>query len=256
MQIRESFHCLKLQSSVMFRNIKHFEQRMSDNIASAHLLRHQQVMMSNQSWLTLLRQHRSIAVIRSSRQSVARQMAQAVAAGGMRLIEITWNSELASELISQLCRELPHCTIGTGTLLNLEQLQQAIDAGAQFLFTPHVDRALIAAAVEAGVPIIPGALTPTEIVTAWDAGASCVKVFPIEAVGGANYIKSLQGPLGHIPLIPTGGVTLENAKEFITAGAIALGLSGDLFPKPLIAAGDWDAMAQRAKTLNEQLATQ
>jgi 2-dehydro-3-deoxyphosphogluconate aldolase/(4S)-4-hydroxy-2-oxoglutarate aldolase len=240
----------------MLRNIKPFEQRMSDNIASAHLPRHQQVMMSNQSWLTLLRQHRSIAVIRSSRQSLGRQMAQAVAAGGMPLIEITWNSDLASELISQLRVELPYCTIGTGTLLNLEQLQQAIDAGAQFLFTPHVDRTLIAAAVEAGVPIIPGALTPTEIVTAWDAGASCVKVFPIEAVGGSNYIKSLQGPLGHIPLIPTGGVTLENAKEFITAGAIAVGLSGDLFPKPLIAAGDWDAMAQRAKTLNEQLATQ
>jgi 2-dehydro-3-deoxyphosphogluconate aldolase/(4S)-4-hydroxy-2-oxoglutarate aldolase len=240
----------------MLRNIKPFEQRMSDNIASAHLPRHQQVMMSNQSWLTLLRQHRSIAVIRSSRQSLGRQMAQAVAAGGMPLIEITWNSDLASELISQLRVELPYCTIGTGTLLNLEQLQQAIDAGAQFLFTPHVDRTLIAAAVEAGVPIIPGALTPTEIVTAWDAGASCVKVFPIEAVGGSNYIKSLQGPLGHIPLIPTGGVTLENAKEFITAGAIAVGLSGDLFPKPLIAAGDWDAIAQRAKTLNEQLATQ
>jgi len=255
-QIRETFHCLKLQSSLMFRNIKPFKQRMSDNIASAHLPRHQQVMMSNQSWLTLLRQHRSIAVIRSSRQSLGRQMAQAVAAGGMPLIEITWNSDLASELISQLRVELPYCTIGTGTLLNLEQLQQAIDAGAQFLFTPHVDRTLIAAAVEAGVPIIPGALTPTEIVTAWDAGASCVKVFPIEAVGGSNYIKSLQGPLGHIPLIPTGGVTLENAKEFITAGAIAVGLSGDLFPKPLIAAGDWDAIAQRAKTLNEQLATQ
>jgi 2-dehydro-3-deoxyphosphogluconate aldolase/(4S)-4-hydroxy-2-oxoglutarate aldolase len=240
----------------MFRNIKPFKQRMSDNIASAHLPRHQQVMTSNQSWLTLLRQHRSIAVIRSSRQSLGRQMAQAVAAGGMPLIEITWNSDLASELISQLRVELPYCTIGTGTLLNLEQLQQAIDAGAQFLFTPHVDRTLIAAAVEAGVPIIPGALTPTEIVTAWDAGASCVKVFPIEAVGGSNYIKSLQGPLGHIPLIPTGGVTLENAKEFITAGAIAVGLSGDLFPKPLMAAGDWDAIAQRAKTLNEQLATQ
>lgn len=206
-------------------------------------------MMSNQSWLTLLRQHRSIAVIRASRQSLGRQMAQAVAAGGMRLIEITWNSDRASELISQLCRELPHCTIGTGTLLNLEQLQQAIEAGAKFLFTPYVDRTLIAAAVEAGVPIVPGALTPTEIVTAWDAGASCVKVFPIEAVGGSNYLKSLQGPLGHIPLIPTGGVTLENAKEFITAGAIAVGLSGDLFPKPLIAAGDWDAIAQRAKTL-------
>ena len=209
--------------------------------------------MSNESWLTLLRQHRSIAVIRASQLSLGRQMAQAVAAGGMPLIEITWNTDRAPELISQLRLELPHCTIGTGTLLNLEQLQQAIDAGAQFLFTPHVDPALIAAAVDAGVPIVPGALSPTEIVTAWNAGASCVKVFPIEAVGGASYIKSLQGPLGQIPLIPTGGVTLENAKSFIAAGAIALGLSGDLFPKALIGAGDWEAIAQRAKTLQQQL---
>ncbi len=209
--------------------------------------------MSNESWLTLLRQHRSIAVIRASQLSLGRQMAQAVAAGGMPLIEITWNTARAPELISQLRLELPHCTIGTGTLLNLEQLQQAIDAGAQFLFTPHVDPALIAAAVDAGVPMVPGALSPTEIVTAWNAAASCVKVFPIEAVGGTSYIKSLQGPLGQIPLIPTGGVTLENAKSFIAAGAIAVGLSGDLFPKALIAAEDWEAIAQRAKTLQQQL---
>ncbi len=98
-------------------------------------------------------------------------------------------------------------------------------------------------------------MTPTEIVTAWDAGASGVKVFPIQAVGGASYIKALQGPLSHIPLIPTGGVTLENAKELIAAGAIAVGLAGELFPKDLIAAQDWTAIAQRAKILNEQLAT-
>ncbi|HAA30452.1 MAG TPA: keto-deoxy-phosphogluconate aldolase [Cyanobacteria bacterium UBA8553] len=209
--------------------------------------------MFEHSWLTLLRQHRAIAVIRASGLSQGHQMAQAVAAGGMFLIEITWNSKRAPELISQLRTELPHCTIGTGTLLNLEQLRQAIDAGAQFLFTPHVEPTLIAAAVNAGVPIVPGALSPTEIVTAWHVGASCVKVFPIEAVGGARYIKSLQGPLGQIPLIPTGGVTLENAKEFIAAGAIAVGLSGELFPKALIEAQDWQAIAQRAKTLREHL---
>ncbi len=210
--------------------------------------------MSNQSWLTLLQQHRSIAVIRSHHLSLGRKMAQAVAAGGMTLIEITWNSDRPDQLISQLRNELPHCTIGAGTLLNQEQLQQAIDAGAQFLFSPHIDITLIQAAVAAGVPIVPGALSPTEIVTAWNAGASCVKVFPIEAVGGASYLKCLQGPLGHIPLIPTGGVTLDNAKEFIKAGAIAVGLSGDLFPKSLVAAQDWEAIAQRAKTLKEELA--
>ena len=181
-------------------------------------------------------------------------MAHAVAMAGLSLIEITWNSDRAPELIGQLRAELPHCIIGTGTLLTLEQLYEAIEAGAQFLFTPHVNSTLIAAAVKAGVPIVPGALTPTEIVTAWEAGASCVKVFPIQSVGGASYIRALQGPLGHIPLIPTGGVTLENAREFITAGAIAAGLSGDLFPKALVTAQNWKAIAQRARILKEQLA--
>ncbi len=135
----------------------------------------------------------------------------------------------------------------------MQQLQDAIASGAQFLFTPHVDSAMIKAAQENNVPIIPGALTPTEIVTAWSQGASCVKVFPVQAVGGTNYIKSLQGPLGEIPLIPTGGVTLKNAKEFLQAGAIAVGLSGELFPQKLVTEGNWSAIATQAKNLMQQL---
>ena len=208
--------------------------------------------LSKQSWLTRLQQYRAIAVIRASDYSLGYQMAQAVAVGGISLIEITWNSDRASELIDQLRQDLPNCMIGTGTLLNLKQLQEAIKAGAQFLFTPHVEIELIEAAIAADIPIIPGALSPTEIVTAWNAGASCVKVFPIQAVGGASYIRALQGPLGHIPLIPTGGVTLANAKDFIHAGAIAVGLSGDLFPKALMEVGNWDAIALQANTLIQQ----
>lgn len=211
--------------------------------------------MSNPSWLSLMEQHRAIAVIRSPELEKGRQMAHAAASGGMRLIEITWNSDKPAELISLLRDELPKCIIGTGTLLKLEEVEDAIACGAQFLFTPHVNPTLIKAAVDGGVPIIPGALSPTEIVTAWQAGASCVKVFPVEAVGGAKYIKSLQGPLGDIPLIPTGGVTLENAKEFIQAGAIAVGLSGSLFPKHLVAAGKWEAMQKLAQNLMHGLAT-
>ncbi|MBW4649087.1 MAG: bifunctional 4-hydroxy-2-oxoglutarate aldolase/2-dehydro-3-deoxy-phosphogluconate aldolase [Kastovskya adunca ATA6-11-RM4] len=209
--------------------------------------------MSHQSWLELLRKQQTIAVIRTYELEMGLKMAHAVAKGGIRLIEITWNSDRAPELIKQLRSELPTCTIGTGTLMNSEQLQQAIDVGAQFLFTPHVDPKQIATAAVAGVPIIPGALSPTEIVTAWNAGASCVKVFPIQAVGGASYIKALQGPLGQIPLIPTGGVTVDNASEFLSAGAIAVGLSGDLFTKAAIANGDWEAISQRAKTLMHKL---
>ncbi|MGK7918394.1 MAG: bifunctional 4-hydroxy-2-oxoglutarate aldolase/2-dehydro-3-deoxy-phosphogluconate aldolase [Trichodesmium sp.] len=209
--------------------------------------------MTQENWLKTLKKNRIIAVIRAAKIETAKQMAKAVAAGGIRIIEITWNSHQAAELITLLRSELPTCTIGTGTLLTQEELQKALKIGCQFVFTPHTNPVMIQTAKTAGVPIIPGALSPTEIVTAWQAGASCVKVFPISAVGGANYIKSLQGPLGEIPLIPTGGVTLENAKEFIKSGAIAVGLSGKLFPEKLIMAQDWQGITQQAQQLVEQL---
>ncbi len=205
--------------------------------------------MSNHPWLTLVKKHRAIAVIRASKLELGRQMALAMASGGIQFIEITWNSANACELISKLRSELPDSIIGTGTLLNLAHVSQAISAGAQFLFTPHVDPMMIQAAVAENVPIIPGALSPTEIVTAWNHGATCVKVFPVQAVGGASYIKSLQGPLGHIPLIPTGGVTIKNAQEFLEAGAIAVGLSSELFPQQFVKTENWQAISQQAKTL-------
>lgn len=201
------------------------------------------------SWLKLLQQYRAIAIIRSSQRELAYKMAQAVAAGGMGLIEITWNSDRATELIRQLRTELPDCTIGTGTILTVDQLKDAIACGIQFCFTPHVDLQLIRVALEFEIPMVAGALTPTEIISAWQAGASSVKVFPVDALGGATYIKSLQGPLDRIPLIPTGGITLENANQFIKAGAIAVGLSGQLFPKSLIDTEDWDAIARQARIL-------
>ncbi|MCT7951114.1 bifunctional 4-hydroxy-2-oxoglutarate aldolase/2-dehydro-3-deoxy-phosphogluconate aldolase [Ancylothrix sp. C2] len=209
--------------------------------------------MDNEAWLRLLQQERAIAVIRASQMSLGIQMALAVASGGMRLIEITWNSDRAAETICYLRSHLPDCVIGVGTLLNINDLEEALAAGAEFLFSPHTDEKMIKMAINAAVPIVPGALSPTEIVTAWGAGAAAVKVFPVSAVGGASYIKSLQGPLGHIPLIPTGGVTLENAAKFIAAGAIAVGLAGELFPKTLVATGNWQAVAQRSQSLKTAL---
>ncbi|MBD2386876.1 bifunctional 4-hydroxy-2-oxoglutarate aldolase/2-dehydro-3-deoxy-phosphogluconate aldolase [Cylindrospermum sp. FACHB-282] len=209
--------------------------------------------MSDQVWLSQLQQHRAIAVIRGTKMEIGEQMALAVASGGMQLIEITWNSDRPGELISQLRAKLPTCIIGTGTLFNVQQLQDAIAAGAQFLFTPHVDGEMIQAAVAKNVPIIPGALTPTEIITAYNQGASCVKVFPVQAMGGSSYIQSLQGPMGHIPLIPTGGVTPDNAKQFLQAGAIAVGLSGQLFPQKSVTERNWDAIAKQARNLIKKL---
>ncbi|MBS3029348.1 MAG: bifunctional 4-hydroxy-2-oxoglutarate aldolase/2-dehydro-3-deoxy-phosphogluconate aldolase [Dolichospermum sp. DET50] len=209
--------------------------------------------MPNQVWLSQLKIHRAIAVIRAPKMVWGEQMALAVASGGMGLIEITWNCDRAPELISQLRSQLPNCMIGTGTLFNVQQLEEAIACGAQFLFSPHTDPDMIKAAVAQNIPMIPGALTPTEIITAWNYGASCVKVFPVQAVGGTSYIKSLQGPLGHIPLIPTGGVMLENAKAFLEAGAVAVGLSGELFPKKWVLEENWDGITEQAKALIQRL---
>jgi len=188
-------------------------------------------------------------VIRTADFQAGINLAQAVAWGGIRLIEITWNSRQPAQLVTQLRQELPDCTIGAGTILKPSQLEEAVNCGCQFIFSPHVNPTLIQMATAAKVPIIPGALTPTEIVTAWDLGASCVKVFPIGIMGGVAYLKAIQAPLAGIPLIPTGGVTLENAKSFLDAGAIAVGLSSQLFPQPLVVAQDWDGISERAMQL-------
>lgn len=210
--------------------------------------------MADSSWLSLVRSQRAIAVIRAPTVELGMQMAKAVIEGGIRLIEVTWNSHQAAKLIHQLRAESPTCMVGVGTILTLDQWWEAIAAGAQFFFTPHIQLEMIQTAAEQQVPIIPGALSPTEIVTAWQAGAVAVKVFPIQSVGGASYVRHLQGPLGHIPLIPTGGVTIDNAKEFLQAGAIAVGLSGQLFPQEAIANGNWVEVTQRARTLLRSLA--
>ncbi|MDJ0580865.1 bifunctional 4-hydroxy-2-oxoglutarate aldolase/2-dehydro-3-deoxy-phosphogluconate aldolase [Crocosphaera sp.] len=208
---------------------------------------------SSQSWRKLLRQYRAIAVIRTDNIQQGIDMAKAVAAGGMDIIEITWNSYQPGEIIKQLKQDLPHCIIGTGTILTLEELKEAIAAGIQFCFTPHVNQTLIKTAINHDIPIIPGALSPTEIITAWQAGASCVKVFPVQAIGGIAYIKGLQGPMGSIPLIPTGGVTLDNAAYFIEAGAIAVGLSSQLFPRHALDDQEWHIITQQAQFLMQRL---
>jgi 2-dehydro-3-deoxyphosphogluconate aldolase / (4S)-4-hydroxy-2-oxoglutarate aldolase len=183
-------------------------------------------------------------------------MARAAAAGGIQFVEITWNTDRAAALITQLREELPTCVIGAGTLLTLRDQTQAIAAGAQYLFTPHVDLEMIKTAFDQDIPLVAGALSPTEIVHAWHAKAAMVKVFPVQALGGVAYIKSLHGPLGEIPLIPTGGVTLANTAAFLQAGAAAVGLAGDLFPQAAIQSENWQEIANRAQTLLQQLPVQ
>ena len=206
-----------------------------------------------ETWGQCLRDHRLIAVLRTDSPELAITLAELAAQAGVRLIEITWNSAQPERVISHLRQSLSHCWVGTGTVLTPIDLQQALACGSQFCFTPHTNPRLIEQAVRANLPIIPGALTPTEIVTAWQAGASAVKVFPIQALGGVTYIQALQGPLGSIPLIPTGGVTVQNAAPLIQAGAIAVGLAGQLFPPAWVQSQDWLAIHQRIQQVVSSL---
>jgi 2-dehydro-3-deoxyphosphogluconate aldolase / (4S)-4-hydroxy-2-oxoglutarate aldolase len=208
------------------------------------------------NWLERLKQQRVIAVIRAPSYRLGLQMAKAVAAGGIKLIEITADSDRAWDLIPELQQELPDCVIGTGTILTNDQWSNAVKSGAQFMFSPHVDVGLIGKSRSIGIPMIPGAFSPTEIVTAWQAGAASVKVFPIQCLGGADYIRAICSPLGQIPLIPTGGVNLLNAQDLIEAGAIAVGLAGSLFPKKCMEEEDWGSISTIAKDLIESLKPQ
>ncbi len=210
--------------------------------------------MTSQYWLTLIKKYRAIGVIRAPSFSIGQNLARSVS-DSLKLIEITWDSESPAKLIEQLRADCPDCTIGTGTIFSVSDLKSAIAAGAQFVFTPHTDFDLIAIARRFELPIVCGALTPTEIVTAWTAGASSIKVFPVQSVGGASYIQNLQSPLGHIPMIPTGGITIQNAKDFIKAGAIGVGISSGLFPTASIEAQDWNRIQQQAQFLMQSLAT-
>lgn len=208
-------------------------------------------MLNN--WLSILHTHRLIGVIRSNDLDIGKKKAHALAKGGVRLIEITWNSYQADSLISSLREELPHCYIGTGTILCHDDLVRSIDAGVQFCFSPHYDFNLLQFAHNHQIPMIPGAFSPTEIMTAFNGGAKVVKVFPISSLGGVNYIKNIRAPLPHIPLIPTGGVTIDNAMDYIKAGSIAVGLSTDLFPEKLMFDDNWDIMVQRIQQIQQQL---
>lgn len=204
-------------------------------------------------WLSLLQKHRLIAVIRCDSLELAKKQAHAVAKGGVRLIEVTANTHQPLQLISLLREELPHCYVGVGTVLSHEFLTKALESGIQFCFTPHFDPDLLALAHYHDIPLIPGALSPTEIITAFNCGATTVKVFPIQAVGGVTYLKNILAPLPHLPLIPTGGVNINNAVDYLKAGAIAVGLATDLFPHALVVKEDWEEITHRVRLLLTQI---
>ena len=170
-----------------------------------------------------------VPVLRASSAEEAIKIADAILAGGVNILEVTMTVPGAIRVIDQLANHHGEkLLIGAGTVLDAETARNCLLAGAQFIVSPALDLRTIELCRRYSVPIMPGALTPTEIVTAWQAGADVVKVFPCSALGGAKYLKALQGPLPQIQLIPTGGVSLSTAEEFLAAGAFALGVGGDL----------------------------
>jgi len=177
-----------------------------------------------------------VPVIRASSAAEGRFAAEAVSRGGIPIVEITMTVPGAVEVISELVRDLPEVLVGAGTVLDADMARCCLDAGAKFLVSPGLDLDTVKLATRENVVMMAGALTPTEVLTAWKAGSDFVKIFPCAQVGGPAYIKALRGPLPQVPLVPTGGVSLETAADFISAGAVALGVGGELVKKELLQA--------------------
>lgn len=189
-----------------------------------------------------------VPVVRASSAEEARMAADAVCEGGIPIAEITMTVPGAVELIRELTRSGPgDVLVGAGTVLNVEAAKKCLDAGAEFLVSPGLNLEVIQLAAKEGKLMMAGALTPTEVIMAWEAGSDFVKVFPCGQVGGAKYIKALKGPLPQVPLVPTGGVNLNTAAEFVEAGAAALGVGGELVPAGALRSGKPEIIVENAR---------
>jgi 2-dehydro-3-deoxyphosphogluconate aldolase / (4S)-4-hydroxy-2-oxoglutarate aldolase len=192
-----------------------------------------------------------LAVLRGPSAELTVQMVDALVAGGCVGIEITYSTPNAPEVVRTLHAKYGDAILlGMGTLTKTEQAREAQDAGAQFLVSPHIDVDLAQAMVATGLPVMIGALTPTEVAWANRLGADVVKIFPGSAVG-PEYLKSLKGPFPDIPTMPTGGVSVENVKAWFAAGAVAVGAGSELAPSKLAQEGNWSGITQRAQAFVE-----
>jgi 2-dehydro-3-deoxyphosphogluconate aldolase/(4S)-4-hydroxy-2-oxoglutarate aldolase len=169
-----------------------------------------------------------VPAIRLSSAEDALFAVKAVADSGIPIAEVTMTIPGAIEVISEIARDRPELIVGAGTITDTETARRCLDAGAMFLTSPGLDIRVVRFAVKRNVVVFPGALTPSEIMTAWKAGSDFVKVFPCSRLGGAGYIKALKSPFPHIPLIASGGVTHGNVADFILAGAVGVGIGRDL----------------------------
>jgi len=194
-----------------------------------------------------LREIGLVPVLRAESEEQALGIASAIAAGGVTVLEITMTVPGAIRVMSRLTKDLPDILIGAGTVLDAETARMCMLEGAQFVVSPALNLQTIEMCHRYSIPVLPGALTPTEVVTAWQAGADVIKVFPASALGGAKYLKSLKAPLPQVEMIPTGGVSLATAKEFLEAGSFALGVGADLVDTKAMAAGQPEKITESAK---------
>jgi len=189
-----------------------------------------------------------VPVVRAASAREACLAADAVCEGGIPIVEITMTVPGALDVIRELVEKCgSDVLIGAGTVLNAQAAQNCLDAGAEFLVSPGFNQATADLAVRERKLFIAGALTPTEIMAAWEAGADFIKIFPCGQVGGAKYIKSLKGPFPQIPFIPTGGVNLSTAAEFLEAGAVALGVGGELVQADALKDDKRDVIVENAR---------
>jgi 2-dehydro-3-deoxyphosphogluconate aldolase/(4S)-4-hydroxy-2-oxoglutarate aldolase len=203
--------------------------------------------------IQLLEDTRIIVIVRGVDTKAMLPLAEALYEGGIRVMEVTMNSEGALDSIRHLQNKIgDRMWIGAGTVLDIEDAKHAIAAGAQFIVTPNMDEEVIRFCSQLHIPIYPGALTPTEIVKAWKAGAPAVKIFPSASIGMA-YIKELQGPLSHIPMVAVGGVNADNIRRFMEIGCYAVGIGGSLVDKSAIRNEKFERITQDAARLTEEM---
>jgi 2-dehydro-3-deoxyphosphogluconate aldolase/(4S)-4-hydroxy-2-oxoglutarate aldolase len=204
--------------------------------------------MHKSAVLKKIREVGLVPVLRADSEEEALAIAYALEAGGVTILEVTMTVPGAIDAIRRLASEAgDRILVGAGTVLDPETARACMLAGAEFIVSPALNIKTIEICRRYDVAVFPGALTPTEVITAWQAGADAVKVFPCSALGGAKYLKTLKAPLPQVEVIPTGGVSLATAAEFLEAGAIALGVGGDLVDNKAIRAGKPEVITENAR---------
>jgi len=196
-----------------------------------------------------------VGIIRNLTLEEVKQILPLYHQAGLTTIEITMNTAQAAEIIRYAYEHYQNqLNIGAGTVCNTEDLEQALSAGAQFIVTPILDKKVVKTCVRRGIPIFPGAYTPSEIYKAWSLGAAMVKIYPATSLG-PEYIKDLKAPLNKLKVMPTGGINLENLPRFLQAGADGFGIGGQLFDKQLIKEKNWPALSSHFKAFVSQFNT-